>query len=356
VASPARVLVVGGSAATRREMRVALVGGVGFEVVGEASSLQRATELAGSLSPSVIVIEHSGSFDAFEVAAAIMAVAATPIVIMGPPGLARDGVAWAREVGAVAFVRAPTERGLERRAALAEMLYLARTMAGIKVVTRFSRASRIAAGRVPVHVETAGSGSVGVVAVGSSTGGPQALATLLGGLPKDFPVPLLIVQHLAVGFQSMLQRQLNDASPIPVMIAADGMAMAPGVAYIGPDEMHLGVGHLGRIELSDAPPEGGLRPAVSYLFRSVRRAYGSRCIGVLLTGMGRDGADEMALMSEAGAVTIAQDEQSSVVFGMAKEAIALGGATYVRDIGEIAPTILDSLRRPRGAAVGGSQL
>ncbi|MEI6621641.1 MAG: CheB methylesterase domain-containing protein, partial [Actinomycetes bacterium] len=205
-------------------------------------------------------------------------------------------------------------------------------------------------GRVPARVAVAGSGSIGVVAVGSSTGGPQALATLLGGLPTDFPVPLLIVQHLAVGFQSMLLRQLDSASQIPVMTAVDGMVMAPGVAYVGPDEMQLGVDRLGRIELSNGPPEGGLRPAVSYLFRSVRQAYGSRSIGVLLTGMGRDGADEMARMHEAGAITIAQDEQSSVVFGMAKEAIALGGATYVRSIVDITPTILELLRGQRGSA------
>jgi two-component system chemotaxis response regulator CheB len=168
-----------------------------------------------------------------------------------------------------------------------------------------------------------------LVAIGASTGGPPALQTILAGLPKDFPVPVLIVQHIAAGFTQGLVDWLAQSSKLPVHLPAHGQLVLPGSVYVAPDGLHMAIGADGRIQLTADQPENGLRPSVSCLFRSVAKAYGPSAIGVLLTGMGRDGAWELKLMKEQGAPTIAQDRDTSVVHGMPGEAIRLGGASYV---------------------------
>lgn len=156
------------------------------------------------------------------------------------------------------------------------------------------------------------------------------MKTVLSGLPEDFRLPMLIVQHIASGFTQGFAEWLSNASGIPVHIASDGEAPLPGHAYLAPDGFHLGVGKGLIIALSSDPPEsGGLRPSVSYLFRSVAQVLGPSAVGVLLTGMGRDGAQELKDLRAMGALTIAQDEASSVVYGMPGEAIKLGAAIYV---------------------------
>src|ERR1700722_20716677 len=163
----------------------------------------------------------------------------------------------------------------------------------------------------------------------ASTGGPPALQTILAGLPINFPVPVLIVQHIAAGFTQGFVDWLAHSSSLPVVLGAHGQSVLPGQGYVAPDGVHMAVYADGRIQLRSDEAENGLRPSVSFLFRSVAKAYGPSAVGVLLTGMGRDGASELKLMKEHGAVTIAQDEKTSVVHGMPGEAIKMGGATYI---------------------------
>jgi two-component system, chemotaxis family, protein-glutamate methylesterase/glutaminase len=170
---------------------------------------------------------------------------------------------------------------------------------------------------------------VSLVAVGASTGGPPVLQAILAALPRDFSVPVLIVQHIAPGFTQGFADWLAQSSSLPIQIPVHGQTILPGQVYVAPDGFHMAVGPQGQIHLSTDEPENGLRPSVSHLFRSVAHAYGSRAVGVLLTGMGKDGAWELKLMKEQGAVTIAQDRDTSVVHGMPGEAIRVGGATYV---------------------------
>lgn len=186
---------------------------------------------------------------------------------------------------------------------------------------------------------------ISLVAIGASTGGPPVLRTILSGLPKNFPVPVLIVQHIAKGFSPSLVQWLQRETVSPVHLAKQGDEPLPGHVYIAPDDIHMGVAVNRRIALTLAPLEHSLRPSVSYLFRSVATAYGSNVIAALLTGMGRDGAKELRLLRDHGAVTIAQNKETSVVHGMPGTAIALDAATHILAPEDVAP-LLVSLTQP----------
>src|SRR5262249_33523762 len=162
-----------------------------------------------------------------------------------------------------------------------------------------------------------------MIAMGASTGGPPVLQTIFSGLPANFPVPLLVVQHIARGFLPGMVEWLSETTALRVHIAAHGVIPLAGHVYVAPDDFHLGTDARGYMVLSHTEPENGLRPAVSYLFRSIAETFGPRAIGVLLTGMGRDGAAELKEMKDRGAYTIAQDRDTSIVHGMPGQAIEL---------------------------------
>jgi len=170
---------------------------------------------------------------------------------------------------------------------------------------------------------------VDVVAIGASTGGPPVLKDILSGLERDFPAPILIVQHMAPGFIEGMVEWLDKECGLAIRIASDGQQIRKGVVYFAPDGCHMGMTMAGRIALGDGPVENGVRPSVSYLFRFLADAYGPGAVGVLLTGMGKDGAVELTRMKEKGAITIAQDKESCVVYGMPAEAVKLNGASHV---------------------------
>ena len=235
------------------------------------------------------------------------------------------------EAGAVAFVEKPASVGSpgfdESSRKLVETLKL---MAEVKVVRRWSRDKNRVVAPPPSLVNSNQTPlNVSLVAIGVSTGGPPVLRTLLTGLPGDFAAPILIVQHIIAGFLQGLAEWLAETTRLPVHIAEQGAIPLPGHVYFAPDNLHMGVNGGGRIVLSQDPPENGLRPSAGHLFRSAARVYGPRAVGIVLTGMGRDGAAELKLMRDNGALTIAQDEASSVVHGMPGAAIELGAAMHV---------------------------
>jgi two-component system chemotaxis response regulator CheB len=192
--------------------------------------------------------------------------------------------------------------------------------------------------------------SVKLIGIGASTGGPPVLQTILSSLPREFPVPLLIVQHIAHGFLPGMVEWLNQSTALSVHVATHGTIPLPGHVYVAPDDFHLAADVHGYLTLTHAAPEGGLRPAVSYLFRSLAQTCGMNAIGVLLTGMGRDGAAELKQMRDCGAYTIAQDRDSSVVHGMPGQAIELGGATQVLPADRIAGALISLVERGHEAA------
>jgi two-component system chemotaxis response regulator CheB len=226
-------------------------------------------------------------------------------------------------------------------------------MSEVKVVRRWPR-SRLASGTSPRLFESK-PGPVGItlVGIGASTGGPPVLQTILSSLTKDFPGALLIVQHVAHGFLPGMVEWLNQTTGLQVHIASHGISPLPGHAYLAPDDFQMGVGAGGRIFLTRGEPENGVRPAVSFLFRSLAETRGPAALGVLLTGMGKDGAAELRLMKDKGAVTIAQDRESSVIHGMPGEAIELGGATYVLSADRIAGMLATLVNRK--SATGGTE-
>jgi two-component system chemotaxis response regulator CheB len=179
-----------------------------------------------------------------------------------------------------------------------------------------------------------------LLAVGASTGGPKALQTILSRLPADFPAPVLCVQHISPGFLEGLVEWLASQCAIRVEIARNGAPPQAGHVYFPPEDTHLVLDSTGDLRATNAPPVDGHRPSVSTTFLSVAQCCGAAAVAVLLTGMGRDGVEGMQAIARAGGLTIAQDEASSVVFGMPKEAIAAGAARHVLPPEEIVRMLL----------------
>ncbi|MGP1384169.1 MAG: chemotaxis-specific protein-glutamate methyltransferase CheB [Thainema sp.] len=179
-----------------------------------------------------------------------------------------------------------------------------------------------------------------VLAIGASTGGPRALQLILRSLPANFPVPVLCVQHISDGFLQGLVDWLDQGCALKVAIAQPHQAPQAGTIYFAPERQHLELSDQGLFQVSTAPAVDGHCPSVTVLFRSIAKYYRRSAVGILLTGMGRDGATGLLDMSEAGATTIAQDEATSIVFGMPRAAIALNAAQRILPIQEIAPFLL----------------
>jgi two-component system chemotaxis response regulator CheB len=332
-----RVLVVEDSPTVREFLLQILRSDSEIEVVGTADTGEEALEAVERTRPDVITMDvHMPKMNGFDATRRIMETHPTPIVIVsGTVDMADAAKAFqAIEAGAVAVLQRPCGMGhpaLQKSAA--ELLRTVKSMSEVKVIRRWPRAR---SAEIPPDNSVgkefrrkAAQTQVSLVAVGASTGGPPVLQAILAALPGEFSVPVLIVQHIAPGFTQGFADWLAESSSLPVQIPAHGQAVLPGHVYVAPDGLHMAVGSQGRIHLNTDEPENGLRPSVSHLFRSVAYAYGSRAVGVLLTGMGKDGAWELKLMREQGAVTIVQDKETSVVHGMPGEAIKVGGATYV---------------------------
>lgn len=316
-----------------------------IRVVGIASSAEEALEILAHGHPDVITMDIvMPGMDGLQATRLIMETDPVPIVVVTAswePAQV-DKTFKALDAGAVAIVEKPNGPGHPDFARTAEnLLRTVKSMAEVKLVKRWPGAQAVASrGR-----ETANGGlrvpgpEPEIVAIGASTGGPPVIKTILSGLAAGFPLPLLIVQHIAAGFQEGMVRWLRQATGFPLEVAREDGPIVGGRAYLAPDGYHLGVRRDGRVGLSAEPPEHGLRPSVSRLFHSVTSVYGGRAVGILLTGMGEDGARELLSMREAGALTIAQDGESAVVDGMPGKARELQAATYVLPPGGIAPVL-----------------
>jgi two-component system chemotaxis response regulator CheB len=300
----------------------------------------------GGPKPDVVLMDiHMPRLDGFEATRRIMETHPLPIVICSATSDPRElAVAFrSMEAGAVACVEKPgfADAGDARVSNLVQTLCL---MSEVKVVRRWPRA-RLPAAIGPVATARACPNVTRLVGIGASTGGPLVLQTILSGLNRNFPAPLLIVQHIARGFLSGMVEWLNQTTGLHVHVAAHGACPLPGHVYIAPDDFHLGVEASGMLVLAHEPPENGLRPAVSWLFRSLALHAGPNAVGVILTGMGKDGAAELKTLKDRGAFTIAQDRDSSVVHGMPGAAIELGGASVVLPAERIAGALIAELER-----------
>ncbi len=228
-----------------------------------------------------------------------------------------------------------------------QLVRIVRLMSEVKVVRRWPAQPRLKPPSPPAEIAKpatpkAAQTRVNVVALVGSTGAPAVMADILSAVGAASPATFLIVQHMSEGFIAGFASWLTTRTGIPVTIAQDGAQTQPGHGYIAPDGMHMGIDKNGRIALSSEPDDDGFRPSGDYLLQSVARAFGPRAMGVVLTGMGRDGAAGLLELQRAGGLTVAQSEDTCVVFGMPGEAVRLGAAANVLPPDEIARYITAS--------------
>jgi two-component system chemotaxis response regulator CheB len=342
-----KVLIVDDSKVIQEFLAHLLSSDPDIQVVGVANSGYEAIELVRIKKPDVITMDiYMPGMDGYEATRTIMETVPTPIVIVSGSVKAKEVSNTFRylEAGALAVVlRPPGYEHPKFKTFRLELIQTVKLMSEVKVVRLFPRSRN---GQIKPHrlVQTFENDlkRIQVIAIGASTGGPMALQIILSGLPEDLPVPVLIVQHIATGFVKGFKEWLSATSGIKLKIAEDRESLSSGIGYIAPDNFHMGVSRGSKINLSNQPPENELKPSVSYLFRSVAQAFGPNALGVLLTGMGKDGADELKAMKDKGAITVVQNEESSVVFGMPGEALRIGAADHALSPGRIAEILAKS--------------
>jgi two-component system chemotaxis response regulator CheB len=335
---PIKVLVVEDSAVVRMMLVHILSADAGLEVIGTAANGIEAVEFMKKNAPDVILMDiHMPEMDGFDATRIIMETRPVPIVICSGSCNTREMAVTFRlmEAGAVAIVEKPFGKQEDEYGIRAQRIVeTVKLMAEVRVVRRWAHlrnSKSTPAPRLrPVANGIAPTGQPArVLAIGASTGGPPVLQAILSSLPRDFRLPVLVVQHIAAGFLPGLAEWLDQTTGLPTHIATHGQQPHPGHVYLAPDDYHMTYTASGIIALNRRDPEYGLRPSVDQLFRSIAETIGGRGIGVLLTGMGRDGAMGLLKMHEAGAWTIAQDRETSVVHGMPGAAIELGAASQI---------------------------
>lgn len=338
-----KVLVVDDSPVARELLVHILSSDPKIQIIGTANNGEDAIAATKQLSPDVITMDiHMPKMDGYEATRKIMEIHPVPIVIVTGSANAKE-VSMAMhviEAGALAVVQKPRGSGHpDYQADISRFIQTVKLMSEVKVVRRRAFPERKTLH--PPEVKLERTSEIQLVAIGASTGGPPVLQTILSRLPKNFPVPVLVVQHMAAGFMQGFVEWLNQTSSLPVHVATHGEYILSGHIYFAPDGFQMKVDKGRRISLARDENDNGLCPSVSYLFRSVAEVFGKNAIGILLTGMGKDGAEELRFMKEKGAITMAQDKESSVVHGMPGEAINLDAVMYVLPPEKIAAALIN---------------
>lgn len=348
-----RVLVIEDSLTVRKRVVEVLRADPELEVVGEAEDGKRGIELCQALRPDVVTLDMMlPVMSGLAATEFIMAYCPTPILIVSAS--TNRGELFktyeAMAAGALDALDKPVgteEDGEWERKLVAAVKLISR----IKVIThpraRLGPMGQKPMSALPFRPSEAATAAPRLVALGVSTGGPGALVEILRGLPSDFPLPLLLVLHLGRLFAPAFAEWLDGQSPIRVKYAVDGAPLPAfgegGVLMASPDQ-HLVVKQ-GRLRLTNTAERHSCRPSVDELFESLAFELGPECAAGLLTGMGKDGAQGLLAIRHAGGRTFAQDEASSVVFGMPREAILLGAAEQVLPLEKIAPALVTLARR-----------
>jgi two-component system chemotaxis response regulator CheB len=358
---PIRAVVVDASPTAQKLLVTTLQKAEGIEAVGVGAGGEDAVRLTRRLRPDVVIMDiRTPKMDGLEATRRIMREAPTPIVIVtADPVQADMSLTFeALRAGALTVVGKPELADTET---CAKMIQTVRLMAEVPVVHHWDRRewrppealeapSAQAASTLPIPpAKGRAQRRLHVIGIASSTGGPATLARILGSLPAGFPIPILVVQHVTNGFVAGLAEWLDDVTPLHVGLVSHGETLQPGTVLLAPDDYHVQVNEQRAVELYKGPPYKGLRPSANYLFHSLASAYGPRALGIVLTGMGDDGAEGLLALRRAGGLTLAQDEQSCVVYGMPREAVALNAVDQVLPLDQIALTI-ERLARSRVTA------
>jgi len=352
-----RVLVVDDSATARALLVSLLTAEPDISVVGEATTGRDAVDLASRLAPDLITMDiHMPVMDGLEATMQIMIQSPRPIIIVSSAVQSDVELSLeAMRAGALMVMakpQGPASPGFanERR----QFVSMVRAMSQVKVVRRHGNVSPFTmntpiahpAAVLPGRVRGAlGTTPIRLVAIGASTGGPAALRTILADLPRDFSVPILIVQHIARGFSAGLADWLSHDTPLRVKLAELGEPAAAGTVYIAPDDRHLGCqlddrGEM-RVILDGSAAVGAFRPSASFLFRSTGDSLGVGVLAVILTGMGDDGVSGLRVLKARGGRVLAQDEATSVIYGMPREAVRAGVVDTTLPLTAIARRLVD---------------
>ena len=328
-----RVFLAVSSPLTQKALERLLLVAPDIEIVGSARSARQTLALLPSSNAQLLCIDDAApGLNAVELSREVMRAHPCPILVLSgaPDAEMRRAVL---EAGALELLPRPNVFGAPD-SALAQGF-----AAHLKMLSRVPVIGRRSSGQAPspVQVEPLPTSSTivtpekatnRIVAIGASTGGPPALMTILSALPANYPHPIVCVQHVSRGFLEGLVSWLDEACRVRVMVAQDNQRVAAGTVLFPPEDRHLEIGAGANVRLSQSPTRDGHRPSATVLFESVAASYGSRATGILLTGMGADGASGLSAVREAGGNTIAQDEASCVVFGMPRVANERGAARH----------------------------
>jgi len=335
-----KVLIVDDSAVIRTMVKQILLRSSEIEVVGEAGDGQKAVHEAKILKPDVIIMDiNMPTMDGLEATRQIMINSPTAILMFTTEDVARVGY-QALEYGAVDIIPKPD---LSKVTSVFYSFFLS------KIISVAGSKSQSAA---PVKKYTIPliASNYEVFCIGASTGGPVAVQKVLKGLSSGFPVPILITQHIDKSFDHHYASWLSETSGIPVKLANDGETPLPGHAYVAPADKHMVVEKSVTdgnpvLRLTMDPPVHFLRPAVDKLFFSAADIYGKKCLAALLTGMGKDGAEGCKMIKTLGGYTIAESEETCVVFGMPKAAIDAGAVSEVVPLHDICTRVSSIIGR-----------
>ena len=344
---PIRVVIVDDSA-TMRELLYAILQADGdIQVVGEGSTGEDAIRLVKRLHPDIVTMDiQMPKMDGLQATLKIMQESPTPIIVISANTKYQemDLTFQALKAGALTIVQKP---GLGDPEGCQRIVQMVRLMADVPVVRLWARNDfsplnkadepKHSPSNAPVVKQsfTTLEPSLNIIGIASSTGGPSALATVLKSLPEDFSLPILIVQHISPGFLSGFADWLGKQTNLRVEVASHGDLLQPGTILIAPDDYHMQVNERGVVELSKAPPYKGLRPSANYLFNSLANVFGPNALGVILTGMGDDGASGILALHDSGGLTFAQEASSCVINGMPQEAVNLKAIDRILSLEEI---------------------
>jgi two-component system chemotaxis response regulator CheB len=350
--SAIRVLLVDDSIITLAILKRILASAPEIQVVGTAINGQEALDIIPTLQPDVICTDlNMPVMDGLELTRAVMKKFPRPILVLSVSVQKEQtsNIFQLLEAGAIDVMAKPLggvgmEYGLDAR----ELIGKIKILAGVVVIRKHWKepyATAPSSGNIMPLIKAA---PLRIIGIGASTGGPQAFHEILTHLPGNLPVPVICVQHISEEFMQGLVDWLAPQCQLKIMTAETGIEPQPGTVYFPRGGSHLIVDSQGRLECTNGSIYDGHRPSVSVTFKSLAQHYGSEAAGVLLTGMGRDGVEGMLAIAQTGGTTIAQDEESSIVFGMPKEAIAANAARYVLPLPKIASALLKLLNQDTG--------
>lgn len=332
-----KVLVVDDSSLAREMLRDILEEQEDIQVIGEAVNGKEAVELVKQLRPDLVTMDlNMPIMNGLEAIETIMHHKAVPILVVS--GETDAELAYqALANGALDIITKPSFDTEQTQ----QLLNQVRVLAGVPVITRIHRSNKLANHLASVVALTAPKPiEHPIFAIAQSTGGPRALANLLAVLPADFPAPIVVAQHISNGFIEGMAQWLATLSLLPVKVAEEGELLVAGTVYLSPSEQHLTFTQDHRVKLKDRLETDIYHPSCDEMLISVAQVFGKEATGIIMTGMGRDGTQGMKAIYEQGGITLAQDEATSVIYGMNAEAIKAGVIHTVLPLNSLAEEML----------------